>query len=175
MKTRVRINWKDWGMNEDFYTDYQGVESLRINKYGETSINIDLPEVPLYPLWWNDFSKNSQDGFIGEEIITERATVRKGRRCAICGKQIRKADLCNEHYKEYGPIENYSDWVKELISMESHIQRSIEPKEVVNSTRSNDEYDFLADSELTTMLIENKYEGVIPGAARKLKKHEAAL
>jgi len=106
MKTRVRINWNDWGMNEDFYTDYQGVDILIINKYMENSINKELPEFLLNSLSWNVFSEKPQYRFVDEPIITERATVRRGRRCAICGKQIQKSDLCNRHYKEYGLKEN---------------------------------------------------------------------
>jgi hypothetical protein len=182
MKTRIRINWNDCGMNEEFYAGWQGVASQTINKKMERHSIGEKPtedkEIPAFPLnsfWTNNSSEKSQNRFTGEEITTERATVRGGRRCAICGKQIRETDLCNKHFKEYGPKENYPDWVKELIRIESHTQRYVEFREVVNSARSNENIDFLADSELNHILIENKYEGVIPGATRKLKKHKSAL
>lgn len=54
------------------------------------------------------------------------------RTCSICGKVIRKADLCNQCLGEWG---NKSKWVKELIKIQSHFER----------TKANEEVTFTDD------------------------------
>lgn len=45
------------------------------------------------------------------------------RTCAVCGKKIVKRDICNDCYKLWC-IDGYPDWIKQLISMQSHFERT---------------------------------------------------
>lgn len=51
------------------------------------------------------------------------------RSCAICGRDIVRADICNNCYKIYCPDGVYPEWVKALVQIESHVQRYVNNRE----------------------------------------------
>jgi len=58
------------------------------------------------------------------------------RTCSVCGRKISKRDICNKCYKTYGTPK----WVKELILIQRHFERSRANKELVFTDDNRDIY-----------------------------------
>lgn len=52
------------------------------------------------------------------------------RTCAVCGKRIKKRDLCNKCFRKWGDKGNYPIWLKELIYLQSSFERSYANREL---------------------------------------------
>jgi hypothetical protein len=68
-RTKVMVNWSD-GINEEYYTDWQEVGVLRVNKLGILSEK--LPEFPLHGLWWSALTDNQLDDLTEKTINASR-------------------------------------------------------------------------------------------------------
>ncbi|MEP0860949.1 MAG: hypothetical protein HRF52_05885 [Ignavibacterium sp.] len=62
------------------------------------------------------------------------------RTCTICGREIKRRDLCSRCFKEWGNKGNYPAWLEELVHIQSSFERSYANKEITFTDMSLDIY-----------------------------------